>query len=96
MAKPKRTTIPGRRVVGKITAAKGNCGWGHEVGDTFNLSCYETDGLCGLLYYQIFPTLAMYEFGGHYPWGDPDSFSFECMDRKSAVTIELRKQPKTD
>ncbi len=92
MAKPKRPNIAGQKITGTIKAAKGNCGWGHEVGDTFNLSCYDTGGLCGLLYYQVYPTLVMLQFGGHYPWGNPDSFSFECMDRGNAVTIELRRE----
>ena len=32
----------GHRVVGTIKAVKGNCSWGHKVGDTFEVSAHDT------------------------------------------------------
>ena len=83
----------GFRVVGTIKSIKGNCGAGHKVGDTFELSCYSSDGLCGFLYQGIFPCLIMLQFGGGFPpeWGDPDVVEMDCLDKWNLVTIELRR-----
>lgn len=83
----------GYRVVGTITGAKGNCSWGHKVGDTFELSGHNTAGLCGFFYHDIFPYLIMLQFGGGFPkeWGDPDVVEVQCVDLSNAVKIELRR-----
>ena len=84
----------GHRVVGTIKAVKGNCSWGHKVGDTVEVSAHDTAGLCGFLYHDIFPYVVMLQFGGGFPaaWGGPDSVELECMDRWNAVKIELRRE----
>lgn len=84
----------GYRIIGTITAIKGKCGWGHKVGDKFELSGYSGDGLCGFFYHDIFPYVIMLQFGGSFPeeWGKPDIVQLECMDRSNAVKIELRRQ----
>jgi uncharacterized repeat protein (TIGR04076 family) len=84
----------GHRVVGTIKAVKGNCSWGHQVGDTFEVSAHDTAGLCGFLYHDIFPYVVMLQFGGGFPetWGGPESVELECMDRWNAVKIELRRE----
>lgn len=94
MAKPKRTTFPGYKVIATVKSVKGACSWGHEVGDTFNINCHDTAGLCGFFYHDIFPKIAMLQFGGGYPpeWGDPDAMTVECMDRTNLVTLELRRE----
>jgi hypothetical protein len=33
----------------------------------------------------------MLEYGGGFPWGDPDVMQWECIDKANAVTIELRR-----
>jgi uncharacterized repeat protein (TIGR04076 family) len=84
----------GNKVIGTIKEVKGNCSWGHKVGDSFEISAHDTAGLCGFFYHDIFPYLVMLQFGGGYPaeWGgDPDAVELECMDRFNAVKIELRR-----
>ncbi len=94
MAKPKRTTPLGYQVVATIISVKGNCGWGHEAGDTFKISCHDTAGLCGFFYHDIFPRIAMLQFGGGFPReiGNPDVMTVECPDRTNLVTLELRRE----
>ena len=93
MAKPKNVHHPHQKVIATVTAAQGACHWGHEVGDTFEISCHDTAGLCGFFYHDIFPYLLMLEFGGAYPptWGDPDVVTVKCTDAKNPVTMELRR-----
>ena len=82
----------GYRVIGTVKSVKGKCGWGHKVGDRIELSGHNTGGLCGFFYHDIFPIITMLQFGGQYPWGEPDRAELECMDRTNAVTIELRRE----
>lgn len=93
MAKPKRTTSPGNKVVATVKSVKGNCGWGHEAGDTFEINCHDTADLCGFFYHASFPYIAMLQFGGSFPaeWGNPDMVTVECLDRANLVSLELRR-----
>jgi len=94
MAEQRERPRVGRRVVGTIKAVKGNCSWGHKVGDTFEISAHDTAGVCGFFYHDIFPYVIMLQFGGGFPetWGGPDKVELECMDRWNAVKIELRRE----
>ena len=94
MAKPKRTAIPGHKVIATVKSVKGSCSWGHEVGDTFSISCHDTAGLCGFFYHDAYPYIAMLQFGGGFPkeWGNPDVLTVECMDRANCVKLELRRE----
>jgi uncharacterized repeat protein (TIGR04076 family) len=80
----------------KITELKGVCNCGHEVGDTFELSCHSADGLCGFFYHEIFPKLSVMQYGGKYPWWEEGQsvFEAECPDRKNAVTLRLEVKPR--
>ena len=82
----------GHKVIATVTSVKGHCGWGHKVGDELELSGHDTAGLCGFFYHDIFPTIIMLQFGGQYPWGDPNRVRVECLDRKNAVTLELTRE----
>jgi len=83
----------GYRVIGTIKAVKGTCSAGHKVGDKLELSGYNTDGLCGFFYHDIYPYLIMLQFGGSFPaeWGDQDVVELDCMDKRNLVTLELRR-----
>jgi uncharacterized repeat protein (TIGR04076 family) len=79
------------RVTGTIKRVKGACTIAHKVGDQFELSGYSSGGLCGYFYHDIFPFIIMLEYGGGFPWGNPDVMQWECIDKANAVTIELRR-----
>lgn len=81
----------GNRIVADVLSVKGRCNAGHEVGDRFELSCHNPDGLCGFFYHDLFPKLSVMQFGGRYPWWDEDQtvFEYECPDRKNCVTLKL-------
>ena len=84
----------GYKVIGTIKKVKGECSWGHKVGDSFELSGYSSGGLCGFFYHDIYPYIIMLQFGGGFPeeWGDPDVLTLDCMDIANAVRIELRRE----
>jgi len=75
----------------EITSVKGSCGAGHKQGDTFTLSCWDTGGLCGYFYHDIFPYLSAVQFGGKIPWAKEGELTLECPDRHNLVTMVLKK-----
>jgi uncharacterized repeat protein (TIGR04076 family) len=76
----------------EIVDVKGTCNAGHHKGDTFSISCYDSGGLCGIFYHDLFPSLSVMQFGGKYPWFAQDEVTAECPDRHNAVTIKLTKK----
>jgi len=81
----------GCRVVGEIISVKGKCSAGHYVGETLELSCYDSGGLCGFFYHDIFPALSTFQFGGNMPWWEGDEIILHCPDQENMVTLKLRR-----
>lgn len=75
----------------KIISVKGQCNAGHKAGDKLHVGCWDTGGLCGFFYHDIFPNLTVMQFGGEFPWGSADELVLECPDRENAVTIKLNR-----
>jgi uncharacterized repeat protein (TIGR04076 family) len=75
----------------RIVSVKATCSAGHKAGESFSLSCWDSGGLCGFFYHDIFPSLNVMQFGGKYPWGDADEMVLECPDRQNLVTIRIRR-----
>lgn len=75
----------------EIVSVKGECGAGHKSGDTLSLSCWDSGGLCGFFYHDIFPYVSALQFGGTIPWSPDGLLTLECPDRHNLVTLQLRK-----
>ena len=75
----------------EVLAVAGECSAGHKKGDKIVLGCYDSGGLCGFFYHDIFPSLSVLQFGGRYPWSKDESLVLECPDRKNAVTIKVKR-----
>jgi len=82
----------GYKVTGTITNKKGVCGFGHKVGEKFELSGRNTGGLCGYLYHNVFPFIIMLQCGGKWPEEKGELPEFECPDIANAVRIKLRRE----
>jgi uncharacterized repeat protein (TIGR04076 family) len=84
----------GFKVIATVKKATGICSWGHKEGDSFEISCWDTAGLCGLFYHDVFPRLMMLQFGGGYPWRNPDEqdcIEMACSDPSARIVLELRR-----
>lgn len=81
----------GHKIIATITDLKGECNAGHKVGDKLEISCHNPAGLCGFFYHDIFPTISTLQFGGTYPWGDPDTVEVECPDRYNVLKAKLER-----
>jgi len=82
----------GIKFMGTVTAAKGSCHANHKTGQRFELNCYDSGGLCGFFYHDIFPYLSAMQFGGKYPWWDKDQIEVECPDRYNTVSLRIEKK----
>ena len=78
--------------VAKVESIKKNCSAGHKVGDTFQINTHETGGICGWCYHDLFPTLMTLAMDGKIPWQDPDEWTYECPDRHSLVTFNIKRK----
>lgn len=85
----------GNKVIATVVESKGHCSAGHQVGDTFELSCHNPAGLCGYFYHDIFPSLSTFQFGGSMPWWQGDTIQLSCPDHQNLVTLKLERFPRT-
>jgi len=76
----------------EVVDVKGECSSGHKKGDTLTIGCYDSGGLCGFFYHDIFPSLNVMQFGGKYPWSSGGELVLECPDRENAVTIKITRE----
>jgi uncharacterized repeat protein (TIGR04076 family) len=81
----------GYKIEATIIGSEGTCGAGHNVGDTFEISCHNTGGLCGWFYHDIFPNLETFQFGGSLPWWEGDTIEVRCPDPYNLVTMKLTR-----
>ncbi len=80
-----------RPMKAEVLEVKGECSAGHRKGETFSISCYDSGGLCGFFYHDIFPSLSVMQYGGKYPWAPEGELTLECPDRYNAVTLKITK-----
>lgn len=81
----------GYKVVAIVTSVKDQCNAGHKVGESFEISCYQSNGLCGFFYHSIFADLQTFQFSGNMPWWEGDSIELQCPDSYNLVTIKLER-----
>jgi uncharacterized repeat protein (TIGR04076 family) len=83
------------KITAKIVKVKGHCNAEHKEGDSFEIDCYKTAGLCGYFYHNLFPTLLSFQIGAQAPWWkNKNKIQFSCPDLKNMVTIELVRAPR--
>lgn len=80
-----------KKIMATVMKMDGVCNAGHKIGDTFELSCHKTGGLCGFFYHDLFPRISVIQYGGRYPWWSEDQtiFEFVCQDNKVNLTLRL-------
>ena len=85
----------GYKITVTVLSVKGECDACHEAGETFEISCFDSGGLCGWFYHDIFPSLQTFQFGGSLPWWKGDRIALGCPDPKNLVTIQLERSKRT-
>ncbi len=85
--------MPKKKIIGTVKSIKGTCGWGHKVGDTFDINTRDTAGMCGWLYHAAFPNLTIMQSGGNvWKEGAEKVIIMGCPDRANEVVVEFKLQ----
>ncbi len=77
-----------RKVRLTVVALEGTCSKGHRVGDVFEVDCYDAGGVCGYLYYTVFPFVSVLVHGGSYPWAPDGRMRLPCPDAYNRLVVE--------
>jgi uncharacterized repeat protein (TIGR04076 family) len=75
----------------EVVAVKGHCNAGHKAGEKLRLSCWDSGGLCGYFYHDIFPYLMVPTFSGTIPWFAEGVLTLHCPDPVNQITLVARK-----
>ncbi len=64
-----------------VTSVNGDCPYGHRVGDTFNVTAMNSDGICGSLLQGISSPLISLHYGGNILWEkNSGTFPGRCLE----------------
>jgi uncharacterized repeat protein (TIGR04076 family) len=75
-----------------VTDLKGSCRANHRIGQQFQLNCYDTGGLCGFFYHDLYPYLLGLQYGAEFPWwGDQKLLEIECPDPYNKLVLLLER-----
>lgn len=80
-----------KHLTAEVRSVKGHCSAGHKVGEVIKLGCWDSGGLCGFFYHDVFPTISVMQFGGRYPWESEEGHMMGCPDTHNQVTIRLTR-----
>jgi uncharacterized repeat protein (TIGR04076 family) len=78
-------------VIARVISQKGTCTAGHKVGDEFVIGEKTPLGMCSWAFYTLFPFAMVLQFGGSFPWEEPDKATVICPDPTNPVVFELRR-----
>ncbi len=80
-----------------ITEIKGDCPYGHKIGDQFKVTAMNSDNICGSLLQVILGRIVTLHYGGGLIWEkNPDTFEGCCPEGgkvQVAVKRVLQKEP---
>ncbi|MEQ8201926.1 MAG: TIGR04076 family protein [Syntrophomonadaceae bacterium] len=81
----------GYKMTATVMEVKGDCSAGHRAGERFEISCFDSGGLCGYFYHDIFPSLQTFQFGGRLPWWEGETITLECPDKGNQITLKVER-----
>jgi len=84
------------KLIGK--ECDGVCGYGHKVGDTWELKGFKEmvpQNMCPSAFKNIYEAVMVMRYGGQYPWQpDPEIYTLTCPDPNVRNKFELRRTPR--
>lgn len=84
------TGLARHRIVVEITDIAGNCFYGHSAGDRFEIDPFRVNGMCGLLYNQLYPYMQVLLSGATPAWATvPHSIAGECPDIFNRLSFRM-------
>ena len=98
MAKKKLRFKAGHPVIIELMEARDPscCRFGYKVGDSWEVSVWESSGLCGLAYNALFPFITMLQTGGEAVWmrsgANKDRVVRSCPDLRAGFRFLIRRK----
>lgn len=87
--------IYAHRVFVDVEHIEGNCMWGHSVGDRIEIDPFNVNGMCCLLYNQLYPYLHVLLSGETPAWATmPHSIAGECPDIFNRLAFRIHIVPR--
>ena len=75
------------------------CRFGYKVGDSWEVSVWESNGLCGLAYNALFPFITMFQTGGEAVWkrsgAKKDYVIRTCPDLRPGFRFRIGRKEQT-
>lgn len=70
------------------------CRFAYKVGDSWDVSVFESSGLCGLAYNHFFPFIMMFQTGGKAVWKptEDDSVVRSCPDVRPGFRFIIKRK----
>jgi uncharacterized repeat protein (TIGR04076 family) len=82
--------LAGRRIVVEVIDIAGNCFYGHSTGDKIEIDPFQVNGMCGLLYHQLYPYMHVLLSGATPAWATvPHSITGECPDIYNRLSFRM-------
>jgi uncharacterized repeat protein (TIGR04076 family) len=83
------------RVFVEVEHIEGSCMWGHSVGDRIEIDPFNVNGMCCLLYNQLYPYIHVLLADKTPPWATlPHSMAGECPDIFNRLSFRMHAVPR--
>ena len=74
-----------------ITKIKGECPYGHREGDSFKVTCMNSDSICGSLLKSIFHSVIVKHYGGSLIWENEKGVIKGFCLEDGKVEVEIKR-----
>jgi len=89
--------LAANRLVVEVTDIAGSCYYGHSTGDRFEIDPFHVNGMCCLLYNQLYPYIHVLLSGATPPWATvPHSIAGECPDTFNRLSFRMSLEAKIE
>jgi uncharacterized repeat protein (TIGR04076 family) len=77
----------------EIISQRGECGFGHEAGQAFDVSGATPAGLCPSACHSAYPAIFAIKFGAQLPWEkEKGTAHIACPDAENPVVMRIRRE----
>ena len=74
-----------------VTRVRGDCPYGHRVGDVFKVTCMNSDAICGSLLKGIFHSIIVKHYGGSLLWEKENKGIKGACAEDGKVEVEIKR-----
>ena len=81
------------RIILEIVSQKGECAYGHKVGQVFDVTTTTPEGLCASACHSAYPAIYALKLGGELPWEkEKGTAHVACPDPVNPLVMKIRRE----